>query len=119
MAVSAARAAVHATIAHAWNLGVPVIAYVPEPARVLFLLPRGVVVEAGWEMVQDPPRLARQLATAFGAGGRPFETELSPDRVPELSPRTLAWWRFLRVVVLRDRAHWPEVTRCPAPTRFS
>ncbi|MCS7295534.1 MAG: hypothetical protein NZ761_09075 [Dehalococcoidia bacterium] len=117
--MSATRAAVHATIAHAWNLGVPIVAYVPEPSRLLFLLPGGVVAEVAWDAVADPPRVARQLAAAFSNGGRPFETELQPDRVPELSARTFAWWRFLRVTVQRERAHWPELTRCPATTRFS
>jgi len=81
--------------------GIEAVAYYERDDVIGLLLARGYLIEVSRAYaLADPKRLAETLATYLPRQVVPQDYD--PLNVPEVSPRTAAWWQFIRWLA---RAH--------------
>jgi hypothetical protein len=77
------------------NRGLETVAYYERGNVIGLLLLHGYLVEVSRAYTAaDPQRMAETLATYLPR--RAVSRDYDPMKVPEVSPRTAAWWQFLR-----------------------
>jgi hypothetical protein len=77
------------------NAGLETMAYYEQDNVLGLLLARGYLIEVAKDYaVSDPWRLAETLRAYLPR--TVVARDYDPTRVPEVSPRTVAWWQFIR-----------------------
>lgn len=105
MSVGPFHSGVLSLIAHLWNRGIPVVAWCEVEEGIILLCCWG------WEITVERRALGGRtdvLAQAI-AEQWPYrkpnvlDTPARAEDVPQVAPRTLYWWRFLRWLLERER----------------
>lgn len=89
---------VYSLIVHLWNRGIPVTAWCATDTELVLLCWNGWEISVERRMLGLRVDMVAQQIADHWPMRRPgvLDVPTRVEDVPEIAPRTLAWWRFLR-----------------------
>ncbi|MCX2728569.1 hypothetical protein OO015_13850 (plasmid) [Thermomicrobium sp. 4228-Ro] len=99
--VAAMHGGLDSLITALWNRGVWVVAWAEEQHAIVLAIAGGLTVEIERARIGQPMETADMLAR-YLPRWNVIDAPRSASELPQLSSRTLAWWRFLRWLYERD-----------------